>query len=103
MPLLRDRPVRRRLPQPEKTARIRLERLAAATLLRDLELPGWRLAAPQGDRLGQYRIGTNDQFRICFPRRDGDAENGERVDGYGRKDGYAHPANESGAVAHPPQ
>ena len=35
--------------------------------LRDLAaLPGNRLEALKGDRLGQYSIRINDQWRICF-------------------------------------
>lgn len=64
----------------EKAARIRLELLDAAVSLRDLELPGLRLEALRGDRNGQYSIRINDQFRICFEWRDGDAYNVEIVD-----------------------
>jgi len=45
----------------------RLEILAAATGLADLrQLPGNRLEALSGDRVGQYSIRINDQWRICF-------------------------------------
>ena len=45
----------------------RLDRLDAATNLKDLvALPGNRLEAPKGNRLGQYSIRINDQWRICF-------------------------------------
>ena len=48
-------------------AEIRLDRLEAATSLRDLvALPGNRLEALKGDRQGQYSIRINDQWRICF-------------------------------------
>jgi toxin HigB-1 len=48
-------------------AEIRLDRLDAAQSLRDLAgLPGNRLEALRGDRLGQYSIRINDQWRICF-------------------------------------
>jgi proteic killer suppression protein len=57
-----------------------LEILDAATSLRDLELPGLRLEALKGDRNGQHSIRINDQFRICFEWRDGDAHNVEIVD-----------------------
>jgi toxin HigB-1 len=50
-----------------RQAEIRLDRLDAATSLKDLEaLPGNRLEALRGDRQGQYRIRINDQWRICF-------------------------------------
>ena len=48
--------------------------------LADLRLPGLRLEALKGDRQGQYSIRINDQFRICFEWRDGDAQNVEIVD-----------------------
>ncbi len=47
--------------------RIRLDRLEAATSLRDLAaLPGNRLEALKGARQGQWSIRINDQWRICF-------------------------------------
>ncbi len=78
--LLLDRKFSRRLQGIEKAARIRLELLEAATSLRDLELPGLRLEALKGDRKGQHSIRINDQFRLCFEWRDGDAHNVEIVD-----------------------
>lgn len=51
----------------ERAARLKLDRLEAATDLRDLAaLPGNRLEALKGDRKGQYSIRINDQWRICF-------------------------------------
>jgi proteic killer suppression protein len=48
-------------------AELRLERLDAATSLKDLAaLPGNRLEALKGNRQGQYSIRINDQWRICF-------------------------------------
>jgi proteic killer suppression protein len=78
--LLLERKFSRRFQSIEKAARIRLELLDAATSLRDLELPGLRLEALKGDRKGQHSIRINDQFRICFEWRDGDAHNVEIVD-----------------------
>ena len=78
--LLLDRRFSRRFQSIEKVARIRLELLDAATSLRDLELPGLRLEALKGDRKGQHSIRINDQFRICFVWRDGDAYDVEIVD-----------------------
>jgi proteic killer suppression protein len=77
---LLERRFSRRLQSIEKTARLRLELLDAATSLRDLNLPGLRLEALKGDRKGQHSIRINDQFRICFEWRDGDAHNVEIVD-----------------------
>jgi proteic killer suppression protein len=51
----------------ERPARLKLDRLEAATSLKDLAaLPGNRFEALKGDRKGQYSIRINDQWRICF-------------------------------------
>jgi len=51
----------------ERSARLKLDRLEAATSTRDLAaLPGNRFEALAGDRKGQYSIRINDQWRICF-------------------------------------
>jgi len=56
----------------ERPARLKLDRLEAATSLGDLAaLPGNRLEALAGDRKGQYSIRINDQWRLCFEWRDG--------------------------------
>jgi proteic killer suppression protein len=50
-----------------RQAETRLDRLDAATSLADLAaLPGNRLEALKGDRVGQFSIRINDQWRICF-------------------------------------
>lgn len=50
-----------------RQAEMRLDRLDAAQALSDLAaLPGNRLEALRGDRLGQYSIRINDQWRLCF-------------------------------------
>ena len=55
----------------ERSARLKLDRMEAATSLRDLAaLPGNRFEALRGDRNGQYRIRINDQWRICFEWQD---------------------------------
>lgn len=77
---LLDRKFSRRFQAVEKTARVRLALLDAATSLRDLNLPGLRLEALKGDRQGQHSIRINDQYRICFEWQDGDAHNVEIVD-----------------------
>ena len=52
----------------------RLEILDAATSLADLAaLPSNRLEALRGNRLGQYAIRINRQWRICFEWPDGSA------------------------------
>ena len=51
----------------ERAARLKLDRLEAAAVLKDLGvLPGNRFEALRGDRKGQYSIRINDQWRICF-------------------------------------
>jgi proteic killer suppression protein len=56
----------------ERSARLKLDRLEAATSIRDLAaLPGNRLEALAGDRKGEYSIRINDQWRVCFEWEDG--------------------------------
>jgi toxin HigB-1 len=51
----------------EHAARLKLDRMEAATSVKDLSaLPGNRLERLKGDRKGQYSIRVNDQWRICF-------------------------------------
>ena len=51
----------------ERAARLKIDRLEAASSLRDLAaLPGNRFETLKGDRKGQYSIRINDQWRICF-------------------------------------
>ncbi|HEV3481546.1 MAG TPA: type II toxin-antitoxin system RelE/ParE family toxin [Candidatus Acidoferrales bacterium] len=67
----------------ERSARLKLDRLEAATSLKDLAaLPGNRFEALRGDREGQYSIRINDQWRICFewPDRSLGPSNVEIVD-----------------------
>ncbi len=78
--LLLDRKFTRNFQSIEKAARIRLELLDAATPLQDLELPGLRLEALQGDREGQHSIRISNQSRIRFEWRGGAAHSAEIVD-----------------------
>lgn len=56
----------------QRAAQLKLDRLEAATALRDLvALPGNRFEKLSGDREGQYSIRINDQWRICFEWPDG--------------------------------
>lgn len=57
----------------QETVRRKLYQLNQARSLRDLALPGNRLEALKRDRAGQHGIRINDQFRVCFLWRDGDA------------------------------
>ncbi len=65
----------------QKRAKIRLDRLDAATDLSDLRVPpSHRLEKLSGDRAGQYSIRVNEQWRVCFNWRGGDAYDVEIVD-----------------------
>ena len=72
----------RRLPASlRKVALRKLQILNAARVLSDLVVPpGNRLERLKGDRVGQYSIHINDQYRICFEWRDGDAYSAEITD-----------------------
>jgi proteic killer suppression protein len=66
-----------------RSARLKLDRLEAATSLRDLAaLPGNRFETLRGDRQGQFSIRINDQWRVCFewPDRAPGPSNVEIVD-----------------------
>ena len=59
----------------------KLRSIHRATALGDLtNPPGNKLEALRGDRAGQHSIRINDQWRICFEWRDGDACEVEIVD-----------------------
>ena len=59
----------------------KLRMLVAAVTLEDLTVPpANRLEKLQGDRAGQWSIRINDQWRICFMWRDGNAHNVEIAD-----------------------
>jgi len=67
----------------EHAARLKLDRLEAATSIKDLAaLPGNRFEVLKGDRKGQYSIRINDQWRICFewPDKSSGPTNVEIVD-----------------------
>ena len=55
--------------------------LDAAARLSDLAaIPGNALEKLHGDREGQHSIRINDQWRVCFVWKDGDAYDVEIVD-----------------------
>jgi proteic killer suppression protein len=59
----------------------RLEYIAYAICLDDLRVPpSNRLHRLRGDREGQYSISINDQWRICFRFKNGDAYDVEITD-----------------------
>jgi len=64
-----------------KRALRRLEYVDLAASLDDLKVPpSNRLHLLKGDREGQHSISINDQWRICFRFRDGDAYDVEITD-----------------------
>jgi len=55
--------------------------LNAAVALDNLRVPpGNQLEALRGDRLGQYSIRINEQYRVCFVWKDGNAFDVEITD-----------------------
>ena len=71
----------RRFVNIEAVARRKLRQLEIAGQLNDLKVPpGNRLEALKGRRAGQHSIRINDQWRICFVRKDGDAHEVEICD-----------------------
>ncbi len=72
----------RRLPQDIlKRAAMRLTQLDGAFSLDDLRMPpSNRLEALSHDRVGQWSIRINDQWRVCFRFNNGDAYDVEIVD-----------------------
>jgi proteic killer suppression protein len=72
----------RRLPyELHRRAFKRLAVLNAALALENLKVPpGNQLEALKGNRAGQHSIRINDQYRICFVWRSGNALEAEIVD-----------------------
>ena len=71
----------RRFVNIEAVAMRKLAMLHRAGRLDDLRVPpGNRLEALKGDRLGQYSIRINDQWRVCFRWSDAGADDVEIVD-----------------------
>ena len=65
----------------ERIAIRKLFHLNRATSLRDLAMiPGNQLEALRGGRIGQHSIRINDQYRVCFRWKDGDAFDVEITD-----------------------
>jgi len=72
---------RRFPPDIAKRAMRKLEYIDLAASLDDLKVPpGNHLHALERDRMGQYSIAVNDQWRICFRFVDGDAYDVEIAD-----------------------
>jgi toxin HigB-1 len=65
----------------QRVALRKLRQLDAAMALDDLRVPpGNRLEKLRGAREGRYSIRINDQWRVCFEWREGDAYDVEIVD-----------------------
>jgi proteic killer suppression protein len=65
----------------QRVAARKLEILSAASELKSLRIPpSNRLEKLKGDRAGQHSIRINDQWRICFVWKAGDAYEVEIVD-----------------------
>lgn len=65
----------------QQRAFLKLNAIDAAIHLQDLRLPPSNgLEALRGERKGQWSIRINDQWRICFEWRAGNAEQVEVVD-----------------------
>jgi len=75
---------RRRIRRFQSIASVGLRKLVqidSAEEVRDLAAPpANRLKALKGDRAGQYSVRINDQYRICFRWKQGDAFDVEIVD-----------------------
>lgn len=70
-----------KLKASERIAARKLQMLDMAGVLDDLKMPlGNRLEALKGDRKGQFSIRINQQWRICFEFKDGNALAVEIVD-----------------------
>ena len=60
---------------------VKLDQLQSAAILEDLMIPpSNRLEALSGDRSGQHSIRINNQWRICFIWKDGNAHEVEIID-----------------------
>ena len=73
--------LRRLPPDIVRRAMRKLTAIHAAALVEELRVPpGNRLHPLEGDRIGQYSVSVNDQWRICFRFEDGDAYDVEICD-----------------------
>ena len=71
----------RRWVSVERPALRKLEQLDWSAVLKDLRVPpGNQLEALKGNRKGQHRMRINDQWRVCFRFKNGDAFDVQIVD-----------------------
>ena len=76
-----NKKIRRFDPQMVRVAQRKLALLNRIERVEELRVPpGNRLEKLSGKRSGQWSIRINDQWRICFEWRDGNAWNVEMVD-----------------------
>ena len=79
--IFRGRFVKRLDGRIQQRARDKLKYLDSAADLRDLRTPpSNQLEALKGDRQGQFSIRINQQWRLCFAWRNGDAHDVEITD-----------------------
>ncbi len=65
----------------ERAALRKLEQLDLAQIIDDMRAPpGNRLEALKGNRAGQWSVRINDQWRVCFRFKNGEALDVEIVD-----------------------
>jgi proteic killer suppression protein len=60
-------------PKHEKRLRLQLGRLDSATGASDMNLPGWRFHALQGELAGQWAVSFDENWRLTFSFEDQDA------------------------------
>ena len=64
-----------------KRSVVKLDQLQSASILDDLRIPpSNRLETLSGNRAGQHSIRINDQWRLCFVWKDGNAHDVEITD-----------------------
>lgn len=74
-------PVKRWGPDVQRVGLRKLRMLDAATRIDDLRVPpGNRLEKLSGKHAGRWSIRVNDQWRLCFTWKDGEAHRVELVD-----------------------
>ena len=61
------------IPDRHVRLRIRLDFLNRATLLEDVNLPGWKLHSLKGQRKGEYAITVTGNYRLTFRFENGEA------------------------------
>jgi proteic killer suppression protein len=52
---------------------LRLQALHTATVIDDMDIPGWRLHSLKGDRVRLWAINVSGNWRVVFEFRDGHA------------------------------